>query len=416
MTKITNVLNPDNTRQDFTIDDGMNKLVIDGQKLLALPGLIDPHVHFRIPGMPHKEDWITGAKAAFHGGYTTVFDMPNTIPATTTLARLTDKLSIINQQIAQSHLPLKYKLFFGADKNNFDQLAAIKNSSFWQNICGIKVFMGSSTGELLMDDISSLHAVYALANHYNLTIALHAEDELIIKQNTQKYNEYLATNDFSYHSKVRSKEAAIKAIKLVVELSKLYGVTSYVLHVSTKEELELIGEAKKSGVSVYAETCPHYLFLDDSVYPKLLGKAKMNPPLRSKLDQNYLWQALRDGLIDTVASDHAPHTLTEKDQVLCKCPSGIPGIETTLPLLLTAYKQDKITLKRIITLLHNMPKHIFNLPDNDDKIFVNIVDYKSLADSDMYTKTKWSPYTGMNLTGFVNYVYTNGQLFDVTNF
>lgn len=402
MAQICNVLTIDGNRQDFVLDNGQ-ETIINGTDLLVMPGLIDPHVHFRVPGMEYKEDWITGSKAAFRGGYTTVFDMPNTKPATNTAQRFSDKVALIDSQIKQSGLPLNYKLFFGADKNNFQEIYKVKDK-----IIGIKVFMGSSTGDLLLDDESSLHAVYALAKAFNLIIALHAEDELIIKQNSAKFD---TETDFKYHSIIRSPAAAQKAVKLVIELSELYNVTSYILHVSTRIEIELIRAAKARGVRIYAETCPHYLFLDDSAYTNLLGRAKMNPPLRSIEDQYYLWQALHEGVIDTIASDHAPHTLTEKEAPLCKCPSGIPGIETTLPLLLTAYIQGKISLTKIMQLTYTNPKMIFGIANNEHLVFVNIKKFKVLQDSDLCTKVKWSPYSGMNLTGFPEYIYINRRLF-----
>ena len=413
MLQINNVLLPNGLRKNFEFTNlanislsTINEHVIDGSNLLALPGLVDPHVHFRVPGMEEKEDWLHASKASFKGGMTTVFDMPNTKPATTTQERLVAKFAEIDSQLNKVNIPLKYKLFFGADKHNFHQIPLVK-----ENIVGIKVFMGASTGELLMDDESSLHAIYALAKAHNLIIALHAEDEMIIRENTAKYKD---AADFKYHSIIRDKSAAVKAVHLVIELSRIYDVTSYILHISTKEEVDLVAKAKANGVKIFAETCCHYLFLDDSYYHTLKGRAKMNPPLRSKQDQEYVWEALRNGIIDTIASDHAPHTLKEKDQPLCKCPSGVPGIETTLPLLLTAYKNGKISLKRIIELLHINPVNLFDLPHNNDLVLVDINSYKCLDESQLATKAKWSPFAGMKLTGFPQFVYTNNFLFDVT--
>jgi dihydroorotase len=401
MTKIINVLNTKEQRQDFEFADG-NAQTIDGSKYIVLPGLIDPHVHFRVPGMEHKEDWVTGAKAAFKGGYTTVFDMPNTKPATTTYERLQQKFQLVNSQIQQSGLPLKYRLFFGADKNNFQEIMKVK-----EQVIGIKVFMGASTGDLLMDDESSLHAIYALAKAFNLPIALHAEDELIIQANSEKYQN---ETDFKYHSIIRSKDAAIKAVSLVIKLAKIYNVRSYILHLSTQSELELIRQAKQENTPVYAETCPHYLFLDDSLYPKLHGLGKMNPPLRNIEEQSHIWQAINDGTIDTIGSDHAPHTIAEKDSPLCKCPSGVPGIETTLPLMLTAYKNGKLSLSKLEQLLHINPRIIFGLESTQDLVFANVVDYKELTNDQLCTKVKWSPFTGMDLTGYPEYIYTNKKL------
>lgn len=403
MLTITNILMPDETRQTLT-RDYPEDLTIDGTDLLALPGLIDPHVHFRVPGLEDKEDWQHASVAALKGGVTTVFDMPNTKPATTTQERLQNKFVIIDGQLAEVDLPLRYKLFFGADKNQFHEIVKVK-----ADIAGIKVFMGASTGDLLMDDESSLHAVYALAKAHGLLIALHAEDELIIRNNAAKYADQ---TDFKYHSIIREPQAAVKAVQLVIELAELYQVPSYILHVSTQGELDLVKAAKARGVMVYIETCPHYLFLDDSQYSNLNGRGKMNPPLRSKIDQDVLWQALNEGVIDTIGSDHAPHQLNEKEQPLCKCPSGVPGIETTLPLLITAWRENKLSLAKLVALTHDNPQQIFNLPVNDDLVLVDIVNYRELSDAQMASKCHWTPFVGMNLTGFPRYVFTQQRLID----
>lgn len=403
MLTITNILMPDETRQTIT-RDYPEDLTLDGTDLLALPGLIDPHVHFRVPGLEDKEDWQHASVAALKGGVTTVFDMPNTKPATTTQERLQNKFAIIDGQLAEVDLPLRYKLFFGADKNQFHEIVKVK-----ADIAGIKVFMGASTGDLLMDDESSLHAVYALAKAHGLLIALHAEDELIIRNNATKYADQ---TDFKYHSIIREPQAAVKAVQLVIELAELYQVPSYILHVSTQGELDLVKAAKARGVMVYIETCPHYLFLDDSQYANLNGRGKMNPPLRSKIDQDVLWHALNEGVIDTIGSDHAPHQLNEKEQPLCKCPSGVPGIETTLPLLITAWRENKLSLAKLVALTHDNPQQIFNLPVNDDLVLVDIVNYRELSDAQMASKCHWTPFVGMRLTGFPRYVFTQQRLID----
>lgn len=392
-------------RKTFKFNDSRN-IIIDGSKLLAMPALIDPHVHFRTPGYTQKENWISGSLAALKGGYSMVFDMPNTKPTTVTHKRLQQKITIIDNQLKKSKLPIKYKLFFGADKNNFQEIHKVKDL-----IIGIKVFMGSSTGELLMDDESSLHAIFALAKAFNLTIATHAEDETIIKNNIIKYS---TCNDFNCHSKIRDEAAAIKAVSLAIKLAKLYQVKTYILHISTKKEVELIKKAKKENIPIFAETCPHYLYLDTNSYIKLNGFAKVNPPLRNKLNQKYLWKAINEGIIDTVASDHAPHLKIEKKNIYNKCPSGMPGIETTLPLIFTAFKQKKISnINTIINILNKNAQKIFNLNPNDDLIFINIEDYKFLDESKLATKVKWSPFKDLLLTGFPEYAFINKKFYNL---
>lgn len=402
---INNVLLINNKRKTFKFNNIKN-IIIDGSKLLAIPALIDPHVHFRTPGYTQKENWISGSLAALKGGYSMVFDMPNTKPTTITHKRLLQKISVIDKQLKKSSAPLKYKLFFGADKNNFQEIHKVKDL-----VIGIKVFMGSSTGELLMNDESSLHAIFALAKTFNLIIATHAEDEGLIKQNIMKYGE---CNTFDCHSKIRNETVATKAVSLAINLAKSYQVKTYILHISTKKEIELIKNAKKSGVPVFAETCPHYLYLDIDSYTKLNGFAKVNPPLRNKLNQKHLWKAINDGVIDTVASDHAPHLKKEKNNIYNKCPSGMPGIETTLPLIFTAYKQGKIrNINTIINVLNKNAQKIFNIEPNHDLIFINIEDYKFLNESKLATKVKWSPYKDLLLTGFPEYAFINNKFYNL---
>ena len=399
-TEVTNILTVNGGRCSVKMDIDCDS---DGTNLLKLPGLIDPHVHFRTPGMEYKEDWNSGAFAALHGGYTTVFDMPNNVPSINTQENLMYKRGLINKQLQTANIPLRYNLFFGADRNNFDQIYLVKD-----NIIGIKVFMSSSTGDLLVDDISSLHALYAIASRFGLIVALHAEDEKMIHHNMSLCDDSI--DYFKRHSLVRNVDVAVSAVRTVVHLSDLYNVRSYILHVSSQQELDVINDAKNKGVPVYAETCPHYLFFSINDYDELQGLVKMNPPLRDSMQHKYLWEAINTGLIDTIASDHAPHTLEEKNMVH-NCPSGIPGIETTLALLLTACYENKISLNTVLNLTYNNPKKIFSIPDNDDYILVDINNYHKLNNEDLYTKVKWSPYAGRKVTGYVKYVTINGKSF-----
>jgi dihydroorotase len=387
-------------RRDFHVNN--SGADIDGTHLTALPALIDPHVHFRVPGLAHKEDWHTGAKSAIAGGYTTVFDMPNTRPATVTKERLLEKKQEIDRQLAEVGLPLHYELFFGADKKYFAEIGEVA-----KDIIGVKIFMGASTGDLLMDDESSLHAMFALAAHYKLLIAVHAEDEEMIQARRAEF----PGQDFALHSKIRSPEVAEKAVSLALRLAETYGVRLYLLHVSSRLELEAVAAAKARGVAVFVETCPHYLFLTDEAYATLHGHAQMNPALRSKADQSLLWEALRQGLIDTIGSDHAPHTLQEKAASYGACPSGVPGIQTTLPLLLNAYHQGQLTLADIVRLTHDHPKKIFNQPDRDEWVLVDLNRIETVRGAALHSKAGWTPFEGQRLQGWPCYTILEGHAY-----
>lgn len=402
---LENVKTLDDSRKNFSFPSDGEGRIIDGKNLLALPAGIDPHVHFRTPGFEYKEDWRTGAQAALKGGCTTVLDMPNTQPATITLKDLQAKKALIDQQLVEVGIPLRYELYFGADKNNFDQLHLVGDQ-----VIGLKIFMGASTGQLLMDDDSSLHAAFALAARFNLLVAVHAESEAMIQE---RKKEYADCKEFSCHSKIRTPEVAASAVAQAIALAKLYGARLYVLHVSSQAEIDLIREAKKAGVAVYAETCPHYLFLSSEDYTRLQGFAQMNPALREPSEQEQVWKAIRDGVIDTIGSDHAPHTIEEKSQPYGCCPSGVPGIETTLPLLYTAYRNKLLSLDDLIKLVRTNPQKIFNLPDHDDYVFIDTETARAVENDQLCTKAKWSPYAGMSLFGWPQFITLKEKFYEL---
>jgi dihydroorotase len=378
---------------------------IDATGLTVFPGLIDPHVHFRTPGMEYKEDWCTGASAAIAGGYTTVFDMPNTVPATITAELLQEKKQLIDTQLQAVNIPLRYQLFFGADKNHLSEIHRVKDK-----IIGIKVFMGCSTGNLVIDDDESLHAVFAIAASLNLLVAVHAEDEHRI---VARKKEFLTCSRYSDHSMIRDVETAVIAVEKAITLAKIYKTKLYILHVSTKEEIDLIKKAKQAGLSVYAETTPHHLFLNDEAYSTLHGKAVVNPPLRALHHQAELFQAIKDGVIDTIGSDHAPHTPEEKSQAYGLCPSGMPGIETTLPLLLSAYHQGLLTLPEIVSLTATRAQTIFELTPNQDIVLVDLNKKLTVNSKQLKTKCAWSPYEDKILQGWPIYTIIQGHCFKI---
>jgi dihydroorotase len=377
--------------------------IIPAQGLTLLPAVIDPHVHFRTPGLEYKEDWRTGAKAAIRGGCTMVFDMPNTKPPTFTKTLLQEKKALIDSQLSEADIPLRYELFFGADKLHLSEIAGVKNA-----VIGIKVFMGCSTGNLVIDDDESLHAVFSLAAKENMLVAVHAEDEHLIRERQANY-----TGEMNYHahSTLRNIEVATTAVAKAISLSRQYGTRLYVLHVSSAEEVALIKAAKKEGLPVFAETTPHHLFFDTSAYDTLAGKAVVNPPLRDAVNRDVLFTAIHENVIDTIGSDHAPHTLEEKSRKYGECPSGMPGIEFMLPLLLNAHHEGKLDLAKVVALTSKRARDIFHVPANEDVVLVDL--NKSATISSTESKCGWSPYMGLTLRGWPVYTILKGRIFKI---
>lgn len=405
MISIKNARDIENTIIDLNIP-GSQDVVIDATGLTVLPALVDPHVHFRTPGYEHKEDWRTAAKASIAGGYTTVFDMPNTLPPTVTAELLREKKAIIDAQLKEVGIPLRYQLFFGADKQHISEIAKVRGK-----VVGIKVFMGCSTGGLVVDDDESLHAIFKIAAEEDMLVAVHAEDECLMNKNKEKY---AGIKDFSVHSKIREVEAAVIAVKKAISLTRQYGTRLYILHVSSAPEVELIRQAKEEGLPVFAETTPHHIFLNDTAYATLFGKAQVNPPLRSVEHQAAMFEAIRNGVIDTIGTDHAPHTTIEKAKAYGDCPSGIPSIEIVLKLLLNAVHEKKLTLQQVVSLTSGRAKEIFHLPSISDVVLIDLNKKTQIKDSDLHTKCGWSPYVGYELIGAPIYTILNGMCFELS--
>lgn len=394
----------DKTRRDLTLPSEKD-FTLDASHLIAFPGLIDPHVHFRTPGLEYKENWETASKACIMGGYVAAFDMPNTLPPTTTYERVIEKKALIESQLKKAKIPLHYGLYLGADKHHFDEIHKAKNE-----IVALKIFMGSTTGNLTMDDDSSLHAAFAIASSLNLLVCVHAEDEKLIHSRISKEPE---SKNYRRHSEIRSAEVALKATEKAICLSKLYKTRLHILHLSTKDEIHLIRKAKEANLPVTCETTPHHLFLDDAMYDKIHGCAVINPPIRSKDHREALQAALKEGVIDTIGSDHAPHTLEEKAKPYPHVLSGVPGVETTLPLLLNAYHHGILTLDQIIKLTYSNILKIYQIPPHNDWTIVDLNLEKSVDNYHLKTKCQWSPYAGMKLKGWPTYVLLKGQIFNL---
>ncbi|MDP2974561.1 MAG: dihydroorotase family protein [Candidatus Diapherotrites archaeon] len=370
--------------------------MIDCKGKILLPGLIDAHVHFRVPGAEHKEDWKTGSSAAVAGGVTTVIDMPNNNPSCTTREALQQK-----NNIAKADSKCNFAFHFGASNDNMEELQAV------QGIASFKVFLGASTGNLLVTDENILRKIFSIAKQRDIIVTVHAEDEEIIKENTAIAKDR-GWNHARYHSKIRTVEAEAKAIEKALRLQAEIGNKLHILHVSSAQGLELVKEAKESREGITCETAPHYLFLTEEATEKLGNFAKMNPSLKGKEDVKALWKGVRQGVIDLVATDHAPHTKEEKEKHYWDAPSGIPGIETILPLLLDAVNKEKIELKKVVELCCTKPARLYGFESkgeikagNDaDLALVDLQKKQTIKNGCLFTKCNWSPFATCRLQGW----------------
>ena len=379
--------------------------VIDAHNLMLFPALIDPHVHFRTPGAEHKESWVSASRAAIAGGVTTVFDMPNNTPGCCTKQAFTAKDTLIRKQLAEAKIPLRAHFYFGVDQNHLNEIRNLN-----KQIVGLKIYMGSSTGDLRMHDLKALRDVFRIAREQDLLVAVHAEDEEMMVHLRKKYSD---RRDAAVHSLIRNPDVAKRAVEQALTLAEEAKTRLYIAHVSTQGELDLIRSAKKKGLPVYAEATPHHLFLDDTAYEQLGTRALVNPPLRSKSDVDTLWEAIHDETIDTIGTDHAPHTLEEKMQPYGAAPSGLPSIEFYFALLLNAHAEGKLSLEQIVSLTHTRPQEIFDLPLNDDVVLVDLECKKTIKPAMIRSRAGWSPYLGRTLKGWPRYTLCDKTLFDL---
>lgn len=364
-----------------------------------IPGLVDTHVHFRSPGHPKKEDWASGSRAAASGGVTTVCDMPNTSPPTLSRAAWEEK-----RALAAAESRVNFGLWVGAAADNLDELNALMDSG---DACGIKVFMGASTGPLLVDDATLVRIFESTRG----LLGVHAEDEALLTTMRERF----AGNPSPDHNEVRPPVAAAAAVKRLVELSKAHQRAVHVCHVSTAAELAVL-EDVRGLVPITTEASPHHLWL--STDNSQGNFTKVNPPIRSELDRRALWTAVKRNRIDTIGSDHAPHTREEKLLPYWEAPSGIPGVETTFSLLIAAIRQGRLSIERMVQLCCEAPSKIFGLQrkgwikagyDADFALFTEDALVKLLA-SDLLTRVGWSPFVGQSIGARPEQVYVSGRL------
>jgi dihydroorotase len=411
-----NVLQPDGTtvpadvachrgkiEQITDTSDTNGRETIDAHGLLLLPGVIDPQVHFREPGATHKEDLSSGSRAAVRGGVTSFLEMPNCSPPTTNQARLDWKLA----RAARSSVA-NFGFFIGASKDNLKALNTVHPT------CGIKIFMGSSTGDLLVDDETLLDAIFATGNRL---IAVHAEDETRIRERSSLF--LGGENDrssYEIHSQIRDPETALIATQRAVRLSKKYGRRLHILHLSTAEEVDFLRLEKPPQVS--CEVVPNHLFLSSDDYHQLGSKVQMNPPVRVPENASALWRGLQDSIIDIIATDHAPHTTEEKRQPYPLSPSGMPGVETSLPMMLTEVASGQCTLQQIQEWMSYGPARLYGIPDKGliaegfdaDLTLVDLERYRPVVNEEIFSRAGWSPYNGRQLTGWPVYTVVNGRV------
>ena len=377
--------------------------VIDCKGKLILPGLIDAHVHMREPGQSYKEDWETGSKAAVAGGITTVFDMPNNQPPVLTVKDLDAKRALIS---GRSYC--NYGLFIGFDGKNISEINKAKN------IAGVKVFAANSTGNMGVAG----DAIEKLFRKCNKTIVVHAEDEVCIAENTEKYLAEFDGREIdpSIHSKIRSPECAAKAVKFVCELAKKSGHKLHVAHVSSDQEIAVILEYRDSGVT--CEVSPHHLLLSEDDYGQLNNFIKVNPPVRSRTNVFGMWKALKFGEIDIVATDHAPHTFVEKQQGYMQAPSGMPELETLLPIMLNAVNSEGLEVKELVKLCCEGPAKLFGAKFKGqieagfdaDIVVVDMDMEREVKNEELFTKCGWSPYHGSVFKGWPIMTFVGGEL------
>ena len=363
----------------------------DAKGLHILPGVIDTHVHFREPGLEHKENMVSGSRAALLGGVTSVFDMPNNVPSTTTRATLNDKFVR-----ARTGMHCDYAFYVGATQDNIRDLADLERLP---GVAGVKLFMGSSTGNLLLAEDEEIEAALRSGKR---RISIHAEDEARLRDRFK----LALPGDPSTHAIWRDKETARCATERLLRLVGKTGRRVHVLHVTTLQELPLLAEAKDL-VTVEA-TVQHLTLTAPECYEKLGTRVQMNPPLRKPCHREALWRAVNEGLIDVVGSDHAPHTLAEKGGIYPQTPSGLPGVQTLLTVMLEHVNAGRLSLERLVQLTSTAPARVFGIqnkgtlaPGYDaDFAIVDLRSKRKITDDWIASRCGWSPYSGMETRGW----------------
>ena len=381
--------------------------IVDATGKLLIPGVIDDQVHFRDPGMPQKGDLFTESRAAVAGGTTSFMDMPNVKPQTLTQELLADRYKLGAEKSLAN-----YSFYMGASNTNLEEV--IKTNP--KNVCGIKVFMGSSTGNMLVDDIDTLSQIFEKAP---LLIATHCEDSPMIDANLETYRKKYGDNiPMKYHGKIRSAEACYKSSSKAIELAKKYNTRLHVLHLSSGMEMDLFDNTIPSkDKKITAEVCVHHLRFNDSDYAERQARIRWNPAIKTVDDQNKLWEALLDDRLDVIATDHAPHTVEEKDGNYMQAAGGGPLVQHSLVSMLEFAHQGKLSLEKVIEKMCHAPADIFQVEKRGyirkgyfaDLVLLSENEWTVNKKNILY-KCAWSPFEGDSFHYKVEQTFVNGEL------
>lgn len=385
-----------------------NATVINAEGLHLMPGCIDDQVHFREPGLTHKGDLRTESRAAVAGGITSFMEMPNTVPAA-----LTQELLEAKYVLASEKSIANYSFFMGVSNTNIAEVLKTNPN----DVCGVKIFMGSSTGSMLVDDEKTLDTIFSSAP---TLIATHCEDEATIIANLEFYKkEFGEKIPVKFHPLIRSAEGCYKSSHLAVSLAKKYNTRLHVLHISTALETELFkNDVPLEQKMITAEACIHHLWFTDADYAKLGNFIKWNPAIKTASDRDAIWKAVLDNRIDVIATDHAPHTLEEKNQSYLKAPSGGPLVQQSLVAMLEFYHKQKISLERIAQKMAHSVARCFRIVDRGfiregyfaDLVLVDLNKDFVVEKKDLFYKCGWSPFEGVIFHSTITHTFVNGNL------
>ena len=369
---------------------------VDCAGLCILPGVMDTQVHFREPGALHKEDLETGSRAAVLGGVTAVFEMPNTSPLTVAKEAVEDKLARAAGEGAHGGMFCDHAFFVGASRGNLDALGELE---MLPGVCGVKIFMGASTGDLLLEDDESVRA--ALANGRR-RVAIHSEDEFLLREGKSRAR----PGEWTSHPEARSVEAAVKCTERVLRLARQTKRRVHILHISTADEIPLLAAAKD--IATAEATPQHLTFAAPDCYERLKGLAQMNPPIRDAAHREGLWRGVAQGVFDIIGSDHAPHALEEKSRPYPASPSGMPGVQTLVPVMLDHVAAGRLTLERLVDLTSAGPARVYQIAAKGriaegydaDFTIVDLKAKRTIANAWIASRCGWTPYDGRTVTGW----------------